>query len=292
MRKRTIQDRLISGVNSLRYTLTEPVKLKIARAKYEHLYQDQTESPLISVYIPTYNRAQLLMERAVPSVLAQTYRNFELIIIGDSCTDNTEELVLRINDSRIRFYNLPDRKQRYPDNPENHWLAGGVVPANKALSMARGEWIARIDDDDIWTPDHIEALLRFAQKGNYEFVSGAYIEERYGKRVVVDGVRARDPYYTRRDAIANDDSPKIGGNLTIMYRSYLKFFKYNINCWRKSWNRVNNSDISQRLFRAGVRMGFLEQVVGYVLPRPGETSVGLEAYKLTAEEKRRHFTFK
>lgn len=273
-RRRTLQDRLISGWNTLRFSMTEPIKLRYARARYEHLYTDPQESPLVSVYVPTYNRGQLLIDRAVASVLSQTYTNLELIIVGDHCTDNTAELVSRINDPRVRFFDFPKRGYRYPPTAENHWLAGPVVPANKGLEMVRGKWVARIDDDDIWTPNHIEVLLRFAQEGNYEFVSAVYIAERHGKRIVVD---------------VKDENPRIGGTQTWLYRSYLRFFKYNIDCWRKSWNRVNDTDLQDRVVRAGVRMGFLDQVVAYVLPRPGEVTVGLEAYRLSEQEKLEHF---
>ena len=86
--------------------------------------------PLISVVIPTYNRGVILTERTIPSVLKQTYQNFEIIIVGDHCTDNTEELIGNINDNRIRFYNLPKRGT-YPINPHHRWLVAGAVPANQ-----------------------------------------------------------------------------------------------------------------------------------------------------------------
>lgn len=290
-RKRTFQDKVISGFNSCRFALLEPIKLKIARTKYERLYRNSMEKPLVSVYIPTYNRGELLIERAVSSVLAQTYTNFELVIVGDHCTDNTEELVAQINDTRIRFYNLSTRGKRYPDDVEIHWLAGPVVAANKALELCRGKWIARIDDDDTWTPDHIETLLQFAQQGNYEFVSASYIAERHGEKNIVVGAKAKSSYYTNNDMDLNDKSSQIGGTSTWLYRSYLCFIKYNINCWRKNWNRVNDIDLSLRIFHAGVRMGYLNQVMAYVFPRPGENTVGLEAYMLTEDEKANHFEF-
>lgn len=284
-------NRFISGRDAFYYGATEFLRLSLARSKCSGDYRE-ADNPLVSVYIPTYNRADLLMQRSVPSVLAQTYKNFELIIVGDHCTDNTEELVKNIADPRIIFFNLPQRGYRYPPTAENHWLAGPVVPANKALELVSGKWICRIDDDDSWTPGHIEELLRFAQRGDYEFVSANYITEREGKKVVIKVVGAKDPYYTRRKTFLEDKGPLIGGTSTWLYRSYLKLFKYNINCWRKSWNRVNDVDLSQRFFKAGVRMGFLEGVVSYVLPRPGETKVGLEAYKIYSDEKLTHYSFK
>lgn len=291
-RNRTFTDRLITVLNSVRFAVMEPIQLRLARARFEHEYDDpKEEAPLVSVYIPTYNRGQLLIERAVTSVLSQNYKHFELIIVGDHCTDNTEKLVSQIGDPRIRFINLPSRKRRYPDELEIHRLAGGVVPAKKALELVLGKWIARIDDDDIWTDDHLEALLRFAQQGNFEFVSAKYEEERFGKRKVIDAIRARDEYFTQRKTPPNDTSPKLGAPSTFFYRSYLRFIKYNINCWRRSWNRDHNIDLSLRMYYAGVRIGCLDQVVMYVLPRPGEQTVGLDAYHLTTSEKMAHFRF-
>lgn len=276
-RRRSLQDRLICSTKAVWFALNEPGQLARARRDFEQEYKTPDMQPLVSVYVPTYNRAGLLIERAVNSVLAQTYSNFELVVVGDCCTDNTATEMARIKDPRVRFFNLAERTYRYPPTAENHWLAGPVVAANKALELITGKWIARLDDDDIWTPDHIEALLRFAQGGDYEFVSAAYITERHGKRITVD---------------VKDETPRIGGTQTWLYRSYLKCFRYNIDCWRKSWNRVNDTDLQDRMYKAGVRMGFLDKSVAYVLPRPGETSVGLEAYRMTEKEKVSHFEFK
>jgi glycosyltransferase involved in cell wall biosynthesis len=290
-RRRTLEDRIIAGYNALRFAVTEPILLGIARIRYEKHYSNSQQTPLVSVCVPTYNRGQILIERAVASVLSQTYTNLELIVVGDHCTDNTVDLISKIKDPRLRFFNLPSRKRNYLQTVENHWFVGGAAPANKAMELARGLWLARVDDDDTWSPDHIEVLLRFAQQNQHEFVSGLFVEERFGEQKVVDGVRARDPYYTRRKKDPNDDSPKIGGVSTWFCRSYLRFMKYNVECWRKSWNRVWDVDLSQRIYKAGVRMGFLNQVVAYVLPRPGESTIGLEAYKLTEQEKMEHYKF-
>jgi len=295
-RKRTIQDRLITTFNTLRYSIMAPMLLKAARVKYEkQSYKDPDANPLISVYVPTYNRGQLLVDRPVPSVLSQTYKNFEFIILGDHCTDNTEELVSAIGDPRIRFYNLPERKKRYPvegEHAKNYWLAGPVVPANKALDLVRGDWIARIDDSVIWTPDHLESLLKFALSGNYEFVSGEVVEERFGQKSYVKGRPALSAYFGYNKPIRPGAyNPVIGGTSTILYRSYLRFFRYNINCWRKPYNRVNDVDLYLRMFKAGVRMGYLDKNVCDMPARPGEKSLGWEAFKLTLEDKKRHYKF-
>ena len=283
-------DWLISSLNCTRYAIIEPLRLKYERSVNKTDYQNQSDCPLVSVCVPTYNRASILIDRAVKTVLSQTYKNLELIIVGDHCTDNTSELLSKIKDPRLKFYNLPLRKKNYRQTIENHWLAGGATPANVAMEMISGEWIARVDDDDTWTIDHIEKLLNFARSGNFEFVSALYEEERHGVRKVVDGVRALDTYFTNKKSIINDQSPKIGGVSTWFYRSYLSYMKYNVNCWRKKWNRVWDIDLALRIYSSGARMGFLDETLAYVLPRPGEKSVGLEAYRLTEQEKMNHFS--
>ena len=263
-RTRTLEDKIISTYNDIKYSITEPYLLKKARKKNQVMPVD----PFISVYCPTYNRCESLIGRAIPSVLAQTYRNFEFIIVGVCCTDDTIEVVSKIPNSKIRLLNLNERGYRYPPTAENHWFAGPVVAANKALELCSGEYIARIDDDDIWTPDHLEKLLGYSEQGNYEFVSSQYIEERYGQQEL-----------------------KSQATSTWMYRSYLKFFKYNINCWRKQWNKVNDKDFLDRVHKAGVRVGCLPEVTLTVKPRKGEDTIGIDAYCLDRKNKQEHYKF-
>src|SRR3989338_411744 len=267
-RRRTIQDRFISGINSLRFAVTEPVILRIARARCEQFYSNQREDPLVSVMIPTYNRGQLLVDRTLPSILAQTYQNLEVVIVGDCCADNTPELLAQIKDPRLRFFNLPQHG-KYPKDVTCRWFVAGVEPTNKALDLTRGKWIAYSDDDDVFTPDHIEKLLRFAQKERYEFVSALYEAERNGKRVVV--------------GYKSDEHPEFGGHQTWLWRSYLNLFRYNVHCWRKSWNRPADMDRMLRMCAAGLRMGALDQIVTYVLPRPGLIEIGLVAHEIEGE---------
>lgn len=264
MYRRTIQDKIISGLNSIWYSIMEPILLRIARARYGQFYFNTTDEPLVSVMIPTYNRGQLLVDRTLPSILSQTYQNLEVVIVGDCCSDNTPELLARIKDPRVRFFNL-SQPGLYPEDVSCRWFVAGAKPANKALQLVRGKWIAWLDDDDVFTPDHIEVLLRFAQKERYEFVAGLYEEERNGKRFIMG--RKSNEY------------AEYGGHSTWLYRAYLRFFRYNADSWRKSWNCPADIDLQLRMCAAGVRMGALNQVVTYVLPRPGSTTVGLAAHE-------------
>ncbi|NQS88894.1 glycosyltransferase family 2 protein [Patescibacteria group bacterium] len=201
--------------------------------------------PLISVLIPTYNRPELLTQRTIPSVLKQTYQNFEIIIVGDHCTDNTEELINNFNDERIKFYNLPERGE-YPTKLHARWQVAGVVPASKAIDLSVGDWIAPLDDDDEFTEDHLEVLLKFAVENNYEMVYGkAKWEIRPGEWVEVGSCPL--------------EHAKIA-HLSVLYSAGLEFFKYDIDAWK--WEEPADWNLWRRMKEAGVRVGFIDKIVG------------------------------
>jgi len=254
-------NRLISNLIAAKHRLSEPIALKMMRRRYETMYLNTRDEPLITIIIATYNRGELLVKRTIPSILNQIYQNFEIVIVGDCCIDNTAELILKINKPRIRFFDLPKRGD-YPSEPKSRWFVQGVAPRNKGLKLAKGKWLAWISDDDILLPGHFESLLRFAQDGDYEFVSASYTYEKNGE------VRTQD---------ASSFDPRIGGMQTWLYRSYLKFFKWNVHSWRKDWDRPCDYDLQYRMHQAGVRMGFLDKVVAHVPPVEGTRTVGLEA---------------
>jgi glycosyltransferase involved in cell wall biosynthesis len=134
---------------------------------YGRAYDDP--KPLVSVCVGTFNRSRLLVERCLASLRAQTYENLEVIVVGDCCTDDTEDAVRRLNDSRIRFENLP-RRGPYPDDPRLRWMVAGTMPVNHALSVARGEFLTHLDDDDEHAPDRIEKLLGFIRQTRADLV--------------------------------------------------------------------------------------------------------------------------
>ena len=105
--------------------------------------------PLISVYIPTYNRLELL-KRAVQSVLNQTYKNFEIIIVDDNSSDGTQDFLVGLAkvDSRIRYF-FKDKN------------SGACVSRNIAINLAQGELITGLDDDDYFLPHRLEFFLDY-----------------------------------------------------------------------------------------------------------------------------------
>jgi hypothetical protein len=134
------------------------------------------ERPLVTVAVATYNRSELLTQRCIPSVLNQTYGNLELIVVGDGCTDDTEDRVAEIKDPRLKFLNLPERST-YPAAPERQWMVAGTLPTNTALSMAGGDFISHLDDDDEYLPKRLEKLVACAFENNCDFVWHPYWRE-------------------------------------------------------------------------------------------------------------------
>ncbi len=104
------------------------------------------EGPLVSIILPTYNRAGQI-GRAIRSVLAQTYGNWELLVIDDASTDGTASVIDSFADPRIFRITLP------------YNCGSPSRPRNIGLQLARGEYMAYIDDDNAWRPHHLERLL-------------------------------------------------------------------------------------------------------------------------------------
>jgi glycosyltransferase involved in cell wall biosynthesis len=96
-------------------------------------------APTVSVIIATYNRSQTL-RHAVQSVCNSSFSDWELIVVGDACTDDTAQCVSSFDDPRIRFVNLPSRCG-HQAGPHNHGLA-----------LARGRYVAFLNHDDFYFP--------------------------------------------------------------------------------------------------------------------------------------------
>jgi len=235
-------------------------ELREARRQHAHLYGDPTESPLVSVLIPTWNRAELLVGRTLPSVLNQTYPNLEVWVVGDCCTDDTEERIRRLGNPRVRFENLVQRGD-YPLAPRDRWCVAGAVPYNRALELARGKWLAPLDDDEVFAPDHVEVLLRHAQERDLEFAYGAYLVE-----------RSPGSWVRRRPRPLGTGRCKMGA---IFYRSYLRMFRLNVSTWR--FRLGTDLHFIQRIHHAGVRAESVENVVGLAPLRPGQSLRGSQA---------------
>lgn len=126
------------------------------------------ERPLVSVVIPTYNRADTIL-RSVESVLGQSYRNIELIVVDDCSADGTEAVIAGVNDKRIRFIQLDKN-------------SGACAARNRGIDEAKGGVIAFNDSDDVWHADKLEKQLAFMQRTRADVVvsSMAVFDEEKG----------------------------------------------------------------------------------------------------------------
>lgn len=122
---------------------------------------------LVSVIMPSFNTGEYIAA-SIESVLAQTYSNWELLIVDDCSTDNTTEVICRYQDPRIILL-------------KNKTNSGAALSRNYALREAKGRWIAFLDSDDTWEPKKLEKQLRFMQENGYAFTFTDY-------RICLNGV--------------------------------------------------------------------------------------------------------
>jgi glycosyltransferase involved in cell wall biosynthesis len=197
------------------------------RSSSGYLSAYQKQEPLVSYCIATYNRGRLLAERSLRSILNQHYSNLDVIVVGDCCTDDTETRVRNLADDRIRFVNLPERG-KYPDDPQWRWMVAGTVPMNLALTLARGDFITHLDDDDEHSPDRVAKLISFIRESKAEFVWHPFWREN------PDGKWELKPCHGfRRHEVTTS---------SIFYHRWLAQVPWDINAYRYrepgDWNRM------------------------------------------------------
>src|SRR5437667_7507864 len=108
--------------------------------------------PLVSFIIPTYTWSSVL-PYSIGSVLRQTFTDFELLVVGDGCTDDSEVVVRRVGDLPIKWSNLPINTGHQSE------------PNNEGLRQARGQFIAYLGHDDLWLPHHLSCLISALKQG-------------------------------------------------------------------------------------------------------------------------------
>jgi hypothetical protein len=146
-------------------------RLHTLRAADDYELAFEEAEPIVSIVIPTYDRGELMLERAVPSALGQTYRNVEVVIVGDAAPEDTGRKLAALGDDRVRYTNLAHRGP-YPEDKRDLWHVAGIPPRNLGVEQARGRWIAPLDDDDVFDPRHVEMLLEAARRSRAEVVYG------------------------------------------------------------------------------------------------------------------------
>ena len=129
---------------------------------------------LVSIIMPSYNTAKYIKE-SIESIINQTYGDWELIIVDDCSNDETDTIVESFEDKRIRFL-------------KNEKNVGAALSRNRALREAKGEWIAFLDSDELWTPDKLEKQIEFMKKNNIgcSCTYSTYIDENSSPLMIID----------------------------------------------------------------------------------------------------------
>jgi glycosyltransferase involved in cell wall biosynthesis len=147
-----------------------------------------TDRPLVSVIVPTYNRAHCI-KTAITSIIEQSYTNWELLIIDDGSTDQTKSIISTYTDSRIRY--------SYQKN------AGPKVARNYGLQQSQGAWITYLDSDDILYPNCIQTMVSALSKHpNVVFA-------------MPDGLRILDLYKNGKIVKTTPDPEELGTTFTV-----------------------------------------------------------------------------
>ncbi len=155
---------------------------------------------LISVIMPTYNCGKFI-EKTIKSVINQTYKNWELIIVDDCSKDNTEDVVNKCSksDDRIKYYRLEINQ-------------GAAVARTQAMKIAKGNYMAFLDSDDLWKKDKLEKQINFMKENNYSFTCTAYEQIDENDNLLNKKIRTKEKADYNRILL---DCPV--GNSTVMY---------------------------------------------------------------------------
>lgn len=237
----------LSGLRELvarAYEDTPAAARELLRARRDPAYADAYgPEPLVTVRIGAYRGGDVLFERALASVRAQTYANWEAIVVCDGRDEETASRIAALGDDRIRVVQRP-RNGPYPHVPEQRWKVAGSHPFNLAVALARGAWIAPLDQDDEWTADHLEVLLGAAESG---------AEVVYGVSRVLLGDDGETYFGSWPPALGDF------GFQTAIYNAVLAPLLYDANSHLvgepADWN------LARRMLEAGVSFEFAERVV-------------------------------
>lgn len=159
---------------------------------------------LVSIIMPSWNTSKYIAE-SIESVINQSYENWELIIVDDCSTDNTDDVVLPyLDDNRIKYF-------------KNDKNSGAALTRNRALREAKGEWIAFLDSDDLWIPEKLELQIDFMKSNGYVLSYTEY--EKIDEEDNLLNIYVSGPDVVNKRKIYNYDYI---GQLTMMYSA--KYF--------------------------------------------------------------------
>lgn len=192
----------------------------------------------VSVIMAEYNTDLRHLKAAIRSILDQTYRHFEFIIVDDCSKNNVENIVAEFNDKRVKVLRNSDNK-------------GFVCSLNRAIKAASGEYIVRMDTDDISLPERIEKLLNFIKKNPQYDVVGSRAVEFSGSK---DAGAIGHPGEKNKKSIMRSDTMVHAS--TIMKKKALKGVAY-----YKDYKRAEDFVLWSELLMHGYRLYTIDEVL-------------------------------
>jgi hypothetical protein len=217
-------------------------RLEALRASPEYAAAWTEPRPLVTITVAAGDDATPLQTRSVPSILAQTHAELELIVIGDQSDDALADELRKLRDPRLLFRTLT-RRPRLSDDPHRQRLVTLTLARNEAARLARGRWIVCLDEDAAMHHDFLARLLDRAREDRLEVISG-------------------------RTRIATENR-EIGGRLppqaddftwtSAMYHAGLSFMGREL--FAADLGLSGDWYLADRMLRAGVRFGVLQAVI-------------------------------
>jgi glycosyltransferase involved in cell wall biosynthesis len=211
----------------------------------------------VSVVIPTYNRAHLLCE-AIESVLAQSYTGFELIVVDDGSTDNTEEVVRSIADPRVKYVKQAN--------------GGPSVARNTGVRTATGEFVAFLDSDDLWLPGKMAAQMAIVEDDpTVGLVYGLYYHTKNGGERKLQG----ECYPVGSRPLP--EGPNIHLSTSMIQRSWIE----RIGGFDEKLSWSDDLELMWRLSMAGCKMVCVSEPL--MIKRKLESGLTREAHRHAAD---------
>jgi glycosyltransferase involved in cell wall biosynthesis len=229
-------------------------------------------APLVSVIIATYNRSRVLAH-AIDSVRRSTLADWELLVVGDHCTDDTGEVVASFGDARISYVNLP-RNAGEQSGPHNH-----------ALGIARGKYIAFLNHDDMYFPDHLSSSIAWLEAAGADFVWGPLL---VGEPATADHL-AQGAWRFRLSGVTLGDDYDPG--IFVFASAWLltRDLATRLGPWRPARETyvTSSQDWVHRAWRSGARMRFHPRPT--VLALPANVRAGSYADAVSPEHENPRF---
>jgi glycosyltransferase involved in cell wall biosynthesis len=195
--------------------------------------------PRVSVLMPVHNGAPML-RISLQSALAQRFADFDVIVLGDGCTDDSERVALEAGDRRVRWVG-------FPKGP-----GYGYANRARALAAAGSELVAYLNADDLWAPDHLDRLVEFLDTERADLVFS---------RPVLFGPDGRlRPHYFPFDLAARGRCPAVGPRLYFVSGSQVLHTRAILDRaggWDSGLTRFGDIDVWHRCRAAGGRVRYL-----------------------------------